>query len=132
MANSLPYELAGRWQHHVHALAIIESLENPDAKGDFKHKDDPHSNRARSLFQHHPATFKEYYGRSKNFPVDLNDSWVEAEIKASASLFDCWEHKGVPRCVQAHQMGTGAVFEQGKTNPEYLAKWQVAYDSLNA
>jgi hypothetical protein len=87
--------------------------------------------RAFGLLQMHPATFAEYYGRSKDFPKAVTDTWTEAQIKACASFLSMWSHLGIDLVIQAWNQGVSAVIG-GVRVPEYLAKYDAAMNKIRA
>lgn len=119
----IDYSIAANWADVVHAIAIIESNENPAQTGD--------GGRAFGVMQQHPAFFQEYYGRCKDFPASVTDTWVEAQIKAAASFFELWEHLGLDLCVMAYNLGINAVMN-GARNPGYLARFSDALNRVRA
>lgn len=125
MATSLAinYALAGRFAEQVRALAIVESGEQSVISGD--------SGRAFGILQMHPATFADYYGRSKDFPKAVTDTWTEAQIKACASFLSMWNHLGIDLVIQSWNQGVSAVIG-GVRVPEYLAKYDAAMNKIRA
>lgn len=122
------YAAAEEFADVVRAFVIVESAENPAKIGD--------DGLAFGLLQMHPGTFKAYYGRvSAKFAPAALDSWATAQIKACATFLYChgWLNAGEAQrdlIVQAWNVGETGVFVEGKRNPEYLARWLAAYDSI--
>lgn len=119
---AINYALAGRFAEQVRALAIVESGEQSVISGD--------GGRAFGLLQMHPATFAEYYGRSKDFPKAVTDTWTEAQIKACASFWSMWESIGTDLIVMAWNQGIHAVVDKGVRVPDYLAKYDAAMNRI--
>lgn len=132
----IDWSIAGEWAAQVQAVAMVESTINPDAKGDYKDKADQLSNQARGLFQWHPAAFAEAYGLSaKCYQRAVNDSWVEADIKALAAYFQVWA--GSRACpfdtvLMAFHLGRAAVFDEGKWDQPYLNRFNHALGLVKA
>lgn len=118
------FTLAKHWADVIHALAIIESKENPAAIGD--------GGRAFGLAQQHPAFFAENYGLSHEFPSDVGHTWSQAQIVAAASFFEVWEHFGLDILVMAYNQGLTAVTKNGVRAPEYLARFSAAYQLVRS
>ena len=123
----IDYSAAAEFAAPVRAFAIVESNENPVLIGD--------GGRGFGLLQMHPATFKRYYGAQMRFAPLVNDSWVQAEIKACAAflLAHSWSTSSQPErdlIVQAWNLGEAGVYIDGRRNPQYLARWQAAYASI--
>ena len=124
MIAKYPYYLAGEYADYVRALAIIESNEDEAKIGD--------GGQARGLLQQHPAHFKDYYGRSKNFPARTNHTWIEAEIVTCASFLDMeLTTFSLALVIQAHNLGVQAVLD-GKRNPIYLQRFDNALNRVRA
>ncbi len=127
------YTIAGRWQDVIHAIAIIESAENPDAKGD--------GGQARGLFQQHPVFFKENYGRvlvgvvtriwhgmigrAPLYPVSLSDTWIMADMKAAASHFEA--NKALNRTLLIESYHQGVIGAERQPDPTYFTRWASAF-----
>ncbi len=120
----IDYTAAGVYAHEVRAFAIIESNENEHSTG-------ADGGRAFGLLQMHPATFIRYYR-----PVaSVGDTWTQAQIKACGSYLTGYNFRLATQeqrdlVVQGWRLGEGAVFSQGKRDPEYLARWLQAYDRI--
>ena len=118
------FNLAGVYSDMVHALAIIESDEDPHAVGD--------GEQAYGLLQQHPAFFQEHYGRTKAFPAEVAHSWADAEVVAAASFFDLWmETLGLDATVMAYNTGVTAYYS-GVRNEDYLARFGAAYQVVRS
>ena len=120
----IDYSIAEEYSDCVHAIALIESNENFLAIGD--------EGQATGLLQMHPSTFKQYYGLSIRFPPSNSDTWVEAQIKACAGFFDVYHRESFDLRVQAWNLGVHAVFDMGKRDPEYLARYTEALNRVRA
>jgi Transglycosylase SLT domain len=125
--NPSLYQIAGPYAREVRAFAIVESGEQPYPIGD--------NGEAFGLLQIHPANFKQFYGSRASWPASVLDTWLMAEIKNCAAFLDQEHYEGSTQpvrnlIIQAWNLGVNAVFNQGKRNPEYLAKWQEAYATL--
>ena len=118
------YSLAEEYSDCVHALAIVESNENPFAWGD--------DGKAFGLLQMHSATFKQYYGLSIRFPPSPSDTVTEAQIKACAGFLDVYHRESMDLRVQAWNLGVHEVFDEGKRNPEYLKRYTEALNKVRA
>lgn len=120
--DAIDYSIAGRWADVVHALAIVESSENPSAIGDH--------GRAFGLLQQHPAFFYQYYGKVAAFRAEVSDTWIVAQIKCAASFFELYDHLGFDLVVQAYNQGV-AVFSRPEVRaPEYLEKFTAALNRV--
>lgn len=119
----IDYSVAGRWADVVHAIALVESSENPFAVGDH--------GRAFGLLQQHPAFFFQYYGKVAEFRATVEDTWIEAQIKCAASFFEIYDHLGFDLAVQAYNQGV-AVFSSDLRAPEYLAKFNAALNRVRS
>ena len=121
---TIDYSIAAPFSDQVRALCIVESGEQPIFNGD--------GGRAFGILHMHPATFQEYYGRSKNYPASVTDTWTEAQIRACASFWSMWEHLGTDLVVQAWNQGIRAVVSEGVRVPDYLAKYSAALNKVRA
>jgi len=117
----IDYSPAQNYADIVRALAIVESQEQPNAVGD--------NGQARGLLQIHPAQFRQYYGASATFLADIHDTWIEADIKCCAAYLDKWDNISLDLRIMGWNLGINAVVE-GKRNPEYLAKFDAAYNQV--
>lgn len=118
---SYPYELAGpEYADIVHALAIVESNEDPNATGD--------GGQARGLLQIHPSRFRDVYGCSAAFLADLTDTWIQADIRACAAYLDKWAQVPLDLRVQGWRLGINGVLGNGQRDPAYLQRFN---DALN-
>ena len=118
---SIDYSGAGEFADIVHALAIVESDENPQALGD--------GGRAFGILQQHPAFILDYYMKGP-FPHLQSDTWVDVQIKCAANFFYFWiETLGLDLAVEGYNLGIGAV-KQGKRNVAYLGKFTTALNKV--
>jgi soluble lytic murein transglycosylase-like protein len=120
----IDYSKAGAHAEIVHALAIIESGENPALVGD--------GGQAYGLLQQHPGFFKQFYGRAIAFPASVTHTWVEAEIVAAASFFELYLGiLGLDLAIQSYNLGVSAV-QKGQRNPDYLSRFTAAYQLVRS
>jgi hypothetical protein len=125
----IDYSAAHELADEVRAFAIIESGENPYKVGD--------DGCAYGLLQMHAATFKRYYGSLMRFAPNVADSWSTAQIKACAAYLASHGWRGASQeqrdvIVQGWNLGERGVFVEGRRNPEYLARWLEAYETVKA
>lgn len=115
---AIDYSGAGRWAKHIHALAIIESGENPQQIGD---------NGCRiGILQQRPEFLDQWW-----IPA-LKQSWTQAQIMAAAHFFQHYAAVDIDLVVQAYNKGAHEVFVLNQRNPQYLARWKEAFASLNS
>jgi hypothetical protein len=114
------YALAKPYEDIVHALAIIESGENPSISGD--------GGQAWGLLQMHPSRFKECYGCAAEYLPAVDDTWIDAQIKACAAFLDLWSNTPLDLRIVAWRLGVHAVMDEGKRDPQYLQRFN---DALN-
>lgn len=118
----IDYSIAGEYAQWIHALAIIESNENPLQVGD--------GGQAMGILQMHPATFRDYY------PPALTDTWTQAQIRACAFFFAKYEYLDrTPQSpdlrVQAWNLGVHGILS-GARNAEYLARFTQALTKVRS
>jgi hypothetical protein len=120
----IDYSLAVPYHEIVRALAIIESGERPFQIGD--------GGQAFGLLQIHPARFNETYNSDIYYAAAVDDTWVSAEIKACAAFLHVWEPQPLDLRIQAWRLGTHAVFDLGKRDPQYLERFSIAYQKVRS
>ena len=118
------FSIAGVFEDQVHALAIIESNEDPHAWGD--------GDRAVGILQQHPAFFAQYYGHAKAFPGSASHTVTQAEIVAAATFFAQWiDNIKQDGTVSAYNTGITAYFK-GVRNDDYVARWGKAFQDVRS
>ena len=126
----IDYTAGGRWQDVIHALAIIESNENPAATGD--------GGQAFGLIQQHPAFFAANYGRVSGlwnrmvgralYPASTSDTWVTAQIKAAASFLEA--NKALNRTLLIESYHQGVIGAQRAPDPSYFTRFAAAFAKI--
>lgn len=113
----MTYQVAGEFADHVHALALIESNENPAAIGD--------DGRAFGILQTHPDFYDDWCC------AQIGDDWPTAQIRAVGRFLASYEPIiGLDLAVQAFHLGVDAVRRQGKRDAQYLVRFSEALQKI--